>query len=301
MNIENLEAFVFVNHFGSINRAAKALFLSQPSVTSRIRTLERELDTKLFDRVGKQLIITDQAREFIPYAEGIIQTYKKGKKQLKEKEAVDQLIIGCTGLVSNYLIPQVIPLFNVKYPNVRIKLITGSSDVILKKVLNSEVDIGFVRKNSNGPHPLTESVKVLESPIRLYVHPDHRFAKAEQLDTEDLAIQPIVFFECGSLDWSMVHNLFHNLSELPNIQYEVDNMEAAKGLIINGTGIGFLPELCVRKEVADGRLKAIDIPVLSNVSLKTDIIYYKDQKPAIFDHLLQISQDEGRLTSTVSS
>ena len=111
MNIENIEAFVLVNHFGSINKASKALFLSQPSVTARIQTLERELDTKLFDRVGRQLVITEQAKEFLPYAEQIIQYYKTGKKQLKVKELSDQLIIGCTELVSNYLIPKVIPAF----------------------------------------------------------------------------------------------------------------------------------------------------------------------------------------------
>src|SRR5438067_2079346 len=112
MNIENIEAFVYVNHFGSINKAAEALFLSQPSVSSRIQSLERELDTKLFERVGKKLILTEHAKEFLPYAVQIIQFYKNGKKQLKKIESSKHLVIGCTELVSNYLIPQVISIFN---------------------------------------------------------------------------------------------------------------------------------------------------------------------------------------------
>lgn len=300
MNIENMEAFVFVNHFGSINKAAKALFLSQPSVTSRIKTLERELDTKLFDRVGKRLVITDQAKEFIPYAEGIVRTFKKGKKRLEEKESSDQVVIGCTGLISNYLIPKIVPAFREQYSNVRIKIVTAPGEEILKKVLDGEVDIGYAKTVT---HPLIDSWSVLENPIRLFVLPNHPFAVAKKVNIEELAIQPIVFFECGSLDWTMIHNLFYNLSQLPNIQYEVDNMETAKGLIMNGTGIGFLPELCVRNELAEGKLVTVDIPVISNVSLKTNLIYHTDQKSDYVDHFYQTARLEGSkiLTNPVTN
>ena len=290
MNIENIEAFVYVSHFGSINKAAKALFLSQPSVTSRIQSLERELDTLLFDRVGKRLRMTKQARDFLPYAEQLIQSYKDGKRRLKEEQSSDQLVLGCTSLVSNYLFPSLVPAFKEKFPNVRIKLVTASSEVIVKKVLNREVDIGFVRSKS---HPLIEFSPVMESPIRLFVKPNHRFTEAAAIDIEELAKEPIVFFECGSLDWSMIHNLFQNLMERPNIQYEADSMEVAKGLILNGSAIGFLPELCVRNEVSEGKLKVVEIPILSNLSLKAGIIHYKEAKPVYFDHLLKTACFEG--------
>ena len=64
MNIENIEAFVYINHYGSFNKAAEVLFLSQPSVTARIQSLERELGCKLFDRLGKQIVLTDEGRKF---------------------------------------------------------------------------------------------------------------------------------------------------------------------------------------------------------------------------------------------
>lgn len=290
MNIENIEAFVLVNHFGSINKASKALFLSQPSVTARIQSLERELDTKLFDRVGRQLVITEQAKDFLPYAEQIIQYYKTGKKQLKAKELSDQLVIGCTELVSNYLFPKVIPAFSKEYPNVQLKLVTGSSDTIQNKVLNREVDIGFVRNSS---HPLITSEKVLESPINLFVQPDHPFASLDSINIEALAKEPIIFFECGSLDWSMIRNLFQNLSVKPSIQYEVDNMEAAKGLMVRGTGIGFLPEISVRNEVARQELVRVNLPFVSNLSLKTNMIFYTEETPNYYTELLEIAKLEG--------
>ncbi len=65
INIENIEAFVYVIHCGSFNKAADALYLSQPSVTARIKSLEQELDCKLFDRQGKQIQITED-RQTVP-------------------------------------------------------------------------------------------------------------------------------------------------------------------------------------------------------------------------------------------
>lgn len=291
MNIENIEAFLLVNHFGSINKASKALFLSQPSVTARIQSLERELDTKLFERIGKQLVLTDQAKEFLPFAEGIIQSYKMGKKRLKVKESSNQLVIGCTRLASNYLIPSLVSLLAEKFPDLRIKIVTDSSDAILNKVLNRDVNIGFVSSISS---PLIESTRILESPIQLFVKPNHSFAAGDSIDIENLAKEPIVFFECGSLDWSMVHNLFQNLLHVPNIKYEADSMEAAKGIILQGAGIGFLPEICVREEVRNGDLVAVDIPLLANLSLKTNLIHLNGDRPFYFDEILEIVQTEAR-------
>ncbi|MEK4298392.1 LysR family transcriptional regulator [Oceanobacillus sp. FSL W8-0428] len=291
MNIENIEAFVLVNHFGSINKASRALFLSQPSVTARIQSLERELDTQLFERAGRQLIITEKAKEFLPYAEQIIEFYKTGKKQLKTHELSEQITIGCTQLISNYLLTRIIPAFSRRYPQVQVKVITGSSEAIQHKVLNQEIDLGFVKK---GAHPLLTSEIVLESPINLFVEPNHPFADASLIDINDLEKETIIFFECGSLDWSMVRNLFQNLSLQPTIQYEVDNMELAKGLIMSGNGIGFLPEISVRKELQCQKLVHIHLDVLSNLSLKTNMISYTNEKPAYYNALLEIAQEEGK-------
>lgn len=293
MSIDHLEAFVFVNHFGSVNKAAKALFLSQPTVTARIQSLEREMDVKLFDRVGKRLVMTDAAKEFLPYAESIIQSYKSGRKRIQERSATDQLVIGCTGLVSNYFISKILPKFRSVHPNLHIKLITATTEEIENKVKSREVDIGFVRSSSD---PFIESHPILESPIRLFVTASHPFTERHPIDVEDLAKEPIVFYECGSLDWTTIKKLFHHLHHRPNIAYEVDSLEAAKQLILHDGGAGFLPEISVRKEVASGELRMIDLPIVENVSLKTKIIYYRGEKPNHFDEIFQLVEEEGKVT-----
>lgn len=76
MNIENIEAFVYINHYGSFNKAAEVLYISQPTVTARIQSLERELDCRVFDLLGKQINLTDKGKQFLPYAQQILQVYQ---------------------------------------------------------------------------------------------------------------------------------------------------------------------------------------------------------------------------------
>jgi len=270
VNIENIEAFVYVIHYGSFNKAAEALFLSQPSVTARIQSLERELDCRLFDRTGKTIRITDEGKRFLPYAQQLIVTYQKGKLQVHRKKSVPQeLRIGCTVSVSNYIIPAILPHLKRKFPDVHYKFVTGTTDEIVGKTLNKETDIGFVR---NVNHPQLQSVKFYEDPIRLYTYEGHPFLLAELVTAAKIAEQPLVFFECGALDWLRIHRIFESLEQPPNIQIQTDNSEMAKKLVLQKAGIGFLPELSVRREVAEKMLFAVPLAETEGIALQTNVI-----------------------------
>ncbi|UKS30472.1 LysR family transcriptional regulator [Paenibacillus sp. HWE-109] len=290
MNIENIEAFVYVIHFNSFNKAADALFLSQPSVTARIQSLERELNTLLFEREGRNFSITDKGKQFLPYAQQILQTYKKGKQQLLNLNAApNELRIGSTVSVSNYVIPDILPIIKKKYRNLQIKLTTAPTEVILEKLLNKELDIGFVR---NVTHPHIDCTGFYEDPIRLFVHQGHPFVGKEHITIEDVSREALVFFECGSLDWMKIHRLFAALDHPPNIDYQIDNLETAKKLVAKGMGISFLPDLCARKEVKEGLLVPIHVPALGGLSLRTNLISLKestvDFSPICLDAVKQI-------------
>lgn len=288
VNIENIEAFVYVIHCGSFNKAAEALYLSQPSVTARIQSLERELDCRLFDRLGKQVQITEEGRRFLPYAQQLLVTYRKGKQLVNLKKTLPQEFrIGCTVSVSNYMIPVLLPLLKNKFPNNRYKFVTGITSEIVDKVLNKEVDIGFVRGVN---HPNLHSVKFYEDPISLYVPKDHPFAGASSVSAEQIAEQPLVFFECGALDWLRIHRLFENLDRPPNIQIQTDNSEMAKKLVLNDAGISFLPGLSVGREVAAGSLVPVPVPGTDGISLQTNIIANLGEHSALLNELLEIGK-----------
>jgi DNA-binding transcriptional LysR family regulator len=288
VNIENIEAFVYVIHCGSFNKAADALYLSQPSVTARIQSLERELDCKLFDRLGKQVQITEEGKRFLPYAQQLLLTYQKGKLQVSQKKSLpDELRIGCTVSVSNYVIPKLLPRLKRLFPNTHYRLVTGVTDDIVNKVLNKEVDIGFVR---NVNHPLLQSTKFYVDPITLYAYEGHPFVKGSPLTIGAIAEQPLVFFECGALDWLRIHRVFENLERPPNIQIQTDNSETAKKLVIQKVGISFLPGLCVERELAAGELFPIHVPETAGISLQTNVIAGHGEHLPFLNALLEIGK-----------
>lgn len=289
MNIENIEAFVFVIHCGSFNKAAEALYLSQPSVTARIQSLERELDCKVFNRLGKQIQITEEGKRFLPYAQQLLMTYQKGKLHInKRKSLPEEFKIGCTVSVSNYIIPNLLPHLKRKFPNTHYKIVTGITDDIVSKVLNKEVDIGFVR---NVNHPNLQSIKFYEDPISLYAYEGHPFINDDHLSIEAIAAQPFVFFECGALDWLRIHRIFSHLDLPPNIQIQTDNSEMAKKLVIQKVGISFLPGLCVQQEIRDGVLYPIHVPETDGIFLQTNIVSNHGEHTPFIDAILDISSE----------
>lgn len=283
MNIENIEAFVYVNHYGSFNKAAEVLFLSQPSVTARIQTLERELDSKLFDRLGKQVQLTEKGKQFLPYAQQILQTFQKGKLHIQDQRVRShELRIGSTVSVSNYLIPDLLPKLRSLFPELTFKLLTAPSDELITKLLNREIDLAFVRKLV---HPSVQSYPFYEDPIRLYVYEGHPLATRNRIPIHEISHQMLVFFECGSLDWQRVHRVFENLDNPPNIIFHADNSETAKKLVLQRVGICFLPDLCVKEEVRNGSLIPIEIEETKGISLQTNLIALTGENSEIIEAL----------------
>lgn len=285
MNIENIEAFVYAVHLGSFVKTAEALYLAQPSVTARIQSLERELNVELFHRAGRQLSLTEKGRLFLPYAQNILQSYQEAKLKLHQPALTpDELKIGCASSISNYIIPEILPAFKIKYPDVNVKIFTGHSNDILNKVLNNEVDFGLVRSVS---HFEIESILFRNDPIGLFAPANHPLLQNNEVTIEEISEQPLIFFDYGSADWLRIYGLFESKHVKPNIVLEVDSMEAAKNFVINGMGISFLPEHCVQTELQNGRLFHIPLTSSRLLDVKIEFIYRRgEQRPPFIDFFI---------------
>ncbi|MFE4705660.1 LysR family transcriptional regulator [Peribacillus simplex] len=284
MNIENIEAFIYVCQLGSFNKAAEALYLTQPSVTARIQSLEREINIKLFHRNGNKISLTEKGEYFFPHAQKILQSYQEAKYGLQQVTVPFELVLGSALSISNNILPDILPAFKSKFKDVRIKIITGHSKDILHKVINKEVDFGIIRTET---HPQVESIRLYNDPISLVVPSNHPFLKEERITVEDVSKQPLIFFDYGSIDWLIIHRLFQSNGVNPNIYVEVDNMETAKNLVLQGLGISFLPEHCVRKEIENEELFRVEMtpPVKTNISI--DFIYLKGKTKSVFMDFLK--------------
>jgi DNA-binding transcriptional LysR family regulator len=279
MNIENIEAFIYVCQLGSFNKAAEALYLAQPSVTARIHSLERDMNTELFHRNGNKIALTEKGAYFYPHAQKILHSYQEAKYGLQQIIVPDQLVIGSALSISNNILPKLLPSFQKKFKGVRIKIETGHSADILKKVINKEVDFGIVRTEK---HPQVETIGLYNDPISLLVSRDHPFVKEEKVTIQDVSKQPMIFFNYGSIDWLMIHRLFTSNDLKPNIALEVNSMDTTKNLVKQGMGISFLPEHCVKQELENGELCRVEMTPPVKINISIDFIYLKGKAKPVF-------------------
>ncbi|MGG3470355.1 LysR family transcriptional regulator [Neobacillus pocheonensis] len=263
MNIDHLEAFMYVVHLESIHKAAEALYLSQPTVTARIKTLERDLGIELFLRKGRSLQLSEEGKAFIPYAEQIIRTYDQGKKLLNKEDHPEEIVIGANIITSQYFMPFALPFLKEAHPQMRFKFISAPNEVLLDKLLQKQVDIAFLKEVS---HHGIQKHELLNNSVRLVVYPGHSFQFQNNLSVQQLAMEPMVFFECGAFDWNRIHKLFEVANVKPKIEFLVDHLEVAKSIILSKNGIGFLPYLCVKEELEKGNLIEIDVTHFINLN-----------------------------------
>ncbi|MDP4104298.1 MAG: LysR family transcriptional regulator [Bacillota bacterium] len=292
MNIDHLEAFMYVVHLDSIHKAAEALYLSQPTVTARIKTLERDLDIELFLRKGRSLTLTEEGKEFIPYAEQIIRTYQQGKKLLKKENNQEEIVIGANTITSQYFIPFALPFLKKANPHLHFKFISAPNDILLDKLLQKQVDIAFMKEVS---HNRIQIHELLDNSVRLVVYPGHPFQFQKKLTVQELAAEPMVFFECGAFDWNRIHKLFEVANVEPHIEFLVDHLEVAKSIILSKCGIGFLPHLCIKQELDRGELIEIDVShiIKINQHIFATVLNNGFEKPILWkDILLSVKEFE---------
>jgi DNA-binding transcriptional LysR family regulator len=268
MELGQLEAFVQVARHGSFSRAAEALFLTQPSVTARIQTLEKDLGEELFERGGRTIKLSDAGVVFLSYAERALKEVLESRAALESlrNASLGHLRIGSALTISAYVLPRLLKTFRSCYPGVAVSVRTGRSDYVLDMVLADETQVGLVRGLY---HPELETVHLYDDEVVLVTHPTHEFAARGCAPIEDVGHQPLIFFDKGSSYHGLIQSYFRDAGIVPTHSMELDSMEATKKMVEEGLGIAILPRVSVEREIGLGLL--VEVAVSGAPPLKRPI------------------------------
>ena len=200
MNLKQLEAFVRVSERRSFSKAAKELFLTQPTVSAHISSLEKELDARLFVRNTKEVDLSEEGRKLYDYARQMVDLERKieyvfhgGNKQ--EQQCIT---IAASTIPAQYLLPRILTKFNEKYPNEQFKISETDSAQVVEKVLNRTIDVGFTGTVLEKRHcayiPFYKDELILITPN----HEKYRRFKAEDVVATWIVNEPLIMREEGS-------------------------------------------------------------------------------------------------------
>lgn len=258
MELAQLEAFLQVAHHRSFSRAAEALFLTQPSVTARIQSLERELGERLFERTGRSVMLTDAGRAFISHAQRALTAVQEGTDAIEAVRhgEVGSIRIGASSSIATYVLPAILKHFRESRPRVHVHLSTGTTEDIVERLLAGEIHVAVTRLTQ---HPEVESLHLYNDDLALVVAPGHPFIKKGRVTVAEAGRQPFLFFERSSSYHSLIYSMFLRVGVVPESPMELDSMETTKHMVEAGLGIAILPVVSIEKEVASGELERVEI------------------------------------------
>ena len=258
MRLEQLEAFAEVARLRSVSRAADALFVTQPTLTARLKSLERELDTTLFVRSQRGMRLSDAGRAFLPYAERTLDTVSSGRRLLAElaRGEAGQLALGAAPAVSTYVLPRILTRFRSTHPKVSLAVRTGHSEEVLELVLREQVQVGLGRALH---HPEVEAIPLYEDELVLVADPKHPFAEQAAIGPDRMTEVQLILFDRTSSYHRLTFEFFQQVGALPRGVMELDNIDAAKKMVEQGLGVALLPHTAVAAELEAGSLKAVTL------------------------------------------
>ena len=290
MTLKELQVFYELSEFNSPSKVANKLNLSQSAISLSLKSLEEDLGVKLFDRIGKKLVLNEYGRIF---KEKTYEHYLKlidSKNLFKENNLVGELNIMASKTIGNFILPEIIFEFMKKFSNIKINKINENSRYIIDSIIKGRIDLGFIEKEIQHNDIIKE--KICEDNL-IIVSSDKSLKKECFID--ELFYKKWILRESGSGTREMFLNAIKGI-ELP-IFYETNAISEIKNLLKNPDCITCISEYVVKDEIKRGELVKINV---KNINLKRNfyLIYHKNKiKTKIFNKFVNFVKNKIRSES----
>lgn len=243
MELRQLRYFIAVAEREHFTTAAEHLHVAQSAVSLQISKLEAELGVSLFERVGRNVKLTQIGKIFLVHAKTAIKTIDYAKEKIDEYLDPESgtIKIGYPTSLASHLLPTVISAFKEKQPNIAYHLRQGSYAFLIDSVKNGDLDLAFL-----GPVPTNDldlnSQILFSEGISAILPASHPLADRKSLDLNDLRNDEFVLFPEGYVLHKIAVDACKQAGFEPKIAAEGEDMDAIKGLVSAGIGVGLLPD-----------------------------------------------------------
>jgi DNA-binding transcriptional LysR family regulator len=276
MNLHQLRVFWEAATSGSFSAAAEKLHLTQPAITLQIKNLEDHYELKVFERIGKKIMLTEEGKVLFDFTDRILTLSRQAEEALADLKGLSRgcLRIATSFSFADYYLPALLKAFHKKYPKICIQVSAGNSSQIIENTLLHNNDIGFV---ANDPQNDKLVVREFVSDILVAILPiNHKLAGRESITLNELRAEPLILRERGSSYRRMVEETFSKKRISPSIIMESASTSAIKKMVQSGAGIGILSWQVVREDAKAKAFKAIEFTEVE-MSHKFYLIYHKEK------------------------
>jgi DNA-binding transcriptional LysR family regulator len=262
MEFRHLTTFRAVARSLSFTRAAAELGYVQSALTAHVKALEAELGVRLFDRMGRRIVLTNAGVSLLGYAENILELAREATAAVGQSgQPGGPVTVSAPEVLCTYRLPAVIRRLHQQYPGVQPlfrSTSTGALDAgLICALASGEIDVAFVLEEAIDSTANLLAIHLTDEPLVVIAATDHPLAGAARVGATDLDGIPVLLTDKGCGYRRVFERALHQAGIQPTIAGEFTSGETVKRVVQAGTAIGVLAAVSVQDELTDGRLATL--------------------------------------------
>ena len=261
MELYGLKVFATVAAERSFSRAAEKLYRGQPAISLAVQRLEAEIGERLFDRGGREVLLTDAGRLLLEYArrfQNLSDELENRMAELRDNSA-GRLVIGANESTTLYLLPHIAG-YRKAHPRVKVRVQRSLSSRIPAQLLDGDLELGVISYRPRDDR-LTSTV-IYTDHLAFIVSPRHRLAGRRTVSITDLGTENFIAHHVVSPYREVVLRAFERHKVTLHMDVEMPTVETIRKLVQRNEGVAFLPRMCVEQEIEQRRLCEVHVKEL---------------------------------------
>lgn len=256
IDFKQIEAFVWVAELGGFSAAAEKLNTTQPSISQRIASFERELSTRVFDRSARGIKLTDKGQELLSHARRLLDKRNEMLRIAKSSNVIQGTFhLGTAETLVHTWLPQLIEELYIQYPALNIEIHVDTSQVLREKLLNYQLDLAFFVGTETDNN--SEYLPIGEYPLAWMASPNLHLHNGPK-SINELGVYPIITYPVGSLPYRIVNQILQEEKVTSPRIYGCASLSTIVHMTSRGMGVSVLPPVLVKEALAQGKLQLLN-------------------------------------------
>jgi DNA-binding transcriptional LysR family regulator len=267
-----LKAFILVAETTSFSQAAEQLHITQPAVSKRVALLEQQLDTSLFDRIGRSVSLTEAGRALLPHAKRVEQEMQAAEQSVRDLagEVSGRLRLATSHHIGLHRLPPILSRFNKLYGAVQIDIEFMDSEQAYELIAQGKVELAVVTLAPNAD-PTIITQQLWHDPLEFLVSADHTLSTDIPLNLQQLSKMPAILPGLNTYTGQIVKRLFDQHGLELHVSLATNYLETIRMMTSVGLGWTVLP-----RTMKDSTLMAVDVEDIA-IARDLGLVYHRDR------------------------
>lgn len=276
MELRNIKSFIKVAEFENLSRAAEALGYAQSTITTQIQQLEQELGTTLFDRIGKRVLLSENGRTFLAYANEMLKLEAEALASVSEDKPPSGTVrIGITETIGGSFFSALLEEYLEKYPEIRVEIICGVTLELYDQLEKGGLDI-ILLLDRPIYRPALQTVFSHPCAVPFVCSAAHPFANQKEISPEKLTHETLLLSEKNNNYRQVFDELLSEHGILLEKPQELSHLTIILSFLEKNLGISFLPDYAIPSDLQEKNLALFNVTGF-DIQMQLQILYHRQK------------------------